>query len=177
MDAELAGPARTTACPCGRSTVPTRAVFSSEATAAERRVSGRVRAQGYRDPGGVSVDPMARHGADPSVSGLIGPEVRLGRASARKSEVCRCGTRLPAGSPCLVILNPPSSIEYLLSPRSFCSLRCARAFLLERLAEMEALSTPHAEKTISDLREAYLDLARALSDLRFDLTDPHPFVP
>jgi hypothetical protein len=120
---------------------------------------------------------MGKDESDPLASYVLGPDVRLGRVTTGVGETCRCGTRLLAGDERLKILNPPKSIEHLLSSRSFCSLPCVRAFLLEALAEMEALSSSNVDRTISDLREAYLDMSRAFSDLQFDLTDLRRYIP
>ncbi|HTT17139.1 MAG TPA: hypothetical protein VMH49_07290 [Thermoplasmata archaeon] len=44
--------------------------------------------------------------------------------------------------------------------------------MLEALAQLDGLSVPGAERTVTDLRATYLDLSRAFEEMRFDLTVP-----
>ncbi|HTP53466.1 MAG TPA: hypothetical protein VML94_00650 [Thermoplasmata archaeon] len=103
---------------------------------------------------------------------ILGPSVRLQEKAATGSGRCRCGTRLAGGSTVVVIVGSPESIEFLVGDRSFCSARCVRAYLLEELAAVESMATPHASQTISDLRGVFLDLSRTFAELYFDLTSP-----
>jgi len=105
-------------------------------------------------------------------SALLGPEVRIERIARRGRESCRCGRTIASGADRFVIARPPTSLLPLLDDRGFCSKPCVKAFLLESLAELEALAAPPMDRTLTDLRDTYLDLSRALSDLSFDLTDP-----
>ncbi len=102
----------------------------------------------------------------------LGSEVRVLKVAPFLAERCRCGARLVAGVERFVISDPPATVEYLVKSRAFCSLACVRAFLLEALSEMETLSSPAVEDTVSDLRDAYVDLTRTFDELRFELTNP-----
>ena len=102
----------------------------------------------------------------------IGPSVRLEQITRHVTDRCRCGARLREGMKQFVIVGAPESVRGLLSNRSFCSIGCVRAFLLESLAEIDSMTTPLSQATVTDLRDAYLDLSRAFAELRFDLTRP-----
>jgi hypothetical protein len=103
---------------------------------------------------------------------FLGQRVTIERVTPFLAEVCRCGTRLVAGVERFRISNPPPSIEYLVKGRGFCSLVCVRAFLLETLAEVDYLASPVSAQAVIDLRSAYLDLNRAISDLGFGVARP-----
>ena len=105
-------------------------------------------------------------------SALLGPEVRIETVARLGRESCRCGRTIASGAERFVIARPPSSLLPLLDERGFCSKQCVRAFMLETLSELETRAIPPIDRTVTDLRETYLDLSRALSDLSFDLTDP-----
>ena len=83
-----------------------------------------------------------------------GAPYRLVRGSARGSR-CRCGTTVGPGSSSFGFEKVPPSLEPILKDREFCSVPCARAFLLETLAMMEGSSPP---STLSDLEEVLASL-------------------
>ena len=79
--------------------------------------------------------------------------------------VCRCGTKLPMGSPCIEVLGLSSNLSAMFRGEAFCSPRCARAEFLEDLSVLDALDTPEAQEQVSDLREMYMHLVSAYSKL------------
>lgn len=104
--------------------------------------------------------------------GLPGPDVRLEKVRRATAATCRCGARIPPGAERIEVSGPPPSVDWLLEDRGFCSKGCVRAFMLEALAQLDGLSVPGAERTVTDLRATYLDLSRAFEEMRFDLTVP-----
>jgi len=108
---------------------------------------------------------MSKPDPDHWASVLLGPQVRIDKVSPFVAETCRCGSRLVAGVERFQVANPPPSIEYLLQGRGFCSLVCVRAFLLEALSEIDSFASPASSQVVIDLRGAYLDLNRTISDL------------
>jgi hypothetical protein len=115
---------------------------------------------------------MVKDEAGDLVAHLVGPRVRIEKVAPPVFDVCRCGARMFRGVPRFAVSNPPLTIRHLLNRRAFCSLRCVRAFLLESMAEIEPLDAPDAQLTLGTLREVYLDMARTVEELRFDLTNP-----
>ena len=91
---------------------------------------------------------------------------RLVQRSARGGR-CHCGTTVNPGEPSLGFEKVPRSLEPLLEDREFCSVLCARAFLMETLAMMEGSSSPSvlsdAEEVLASLR--YLDALTGLEAL------------
>jgi hypothetical protein len=110
---------------------------------------------------------MDRPSRETWASRLPRDPVRVERRPVRAAATCRCGTPIPVDSEGYCLVHAPTSIEYILGDRAFCSLHCVRAFLLETLAEMEGITLADAERTVVDLRETYMDLARAFADLAF----------
>lgn len=99
--------------------------------------------------------------APPSPPGVSssapGPE--LVERTAKHSSACRCGTRIPAGRQYLAIGGFAPSLRGIFDDQSFCSIGCVRAQILE------SIDTPAGESQVSDLREAYLQLASALAQM------------
>jgi hypothetical protein len=59
-------------------------------------------------------------------------------------------------------------LEEMFREQVFCSAPCVRAHCLEMLSVLDSLDTPSAERVVTDLREVYAHLARALSRIRAD---------
>jgi len=108
------------------------------------------------------VTPTGPAAADrPDVGG--GPHLLDARSAHGRS--CRCGLRIPAGSPFLEIGGLPGDLTSLFHQRAFCSQACVRAYFLETLSELEGLDTPFAETQVTDLRETYAELASVFAKL------------
>lgn len=63
---------------------------------------------------------------------------RLAARAAIGTERCPCGTPLSPGAPCYTLEGVPDLIASLVLGRSFCSLGCVRAFLLETLETFDS---------------------------------------
>lgn len=75
---------------------------------------------------------------------------------------CRCGTRVPSGGEVVEIAALPESLEGVFGGVVFCSAKCLRAFCLESLETLDALDTPDARETVSDLHELTMEVAMTL---------------
>ena len=82
---------------------------------------------------------------------------------AAGGERCGCGSVLAKGDSVYAVPGVPDLIGPLLAPRSFCSIVCARAFLLETLEFFEAGAirsmVSDADAVASTLRGIYLSTA------------------
>lgn len=88
---------------------------------------------------------------------------RLSPRSASGYERCPCGRHLAVGIPCFVFEEIPYSLRGWLGREEFCSVRCARLYLLELKETLEASAAP---SVLSDFEE----VNRAVSAL-FVLTE------
>ncbi len=95
---------------------------------------------------------------------------------AEREYGCRCGTPIPRTGEYLGVAGLPASLEALYRGVAFCSLACVRAGFLEDLSVLEAITTPDAERQVSDLREMHLRLSLAFREL-FDAPVPEVRVP
>lgn len=86
-------------------------------------------------------------------------------APAMYAQACRCGTKLPKGSPSLQLKSLPKALSKMFEGQSFCSFSCVRAEFLERLSIIEGLATPAAESMILDLGEMYAYLSSSFATL------------
>ncbi|MGA7860547.1 MAG: hypothetical protein WCB19_01650 [Thermoplasmata archaeon] len=59
----------------------------------------------------------------------------------------------------------PESAAELFRDRSFCSVRCLRAFSLESLETLDGLDTPEARDVVSDLHELYQAMAQTFAQI------------
>jgi hypothetical protein len=98
----------------------------------------------------------------------LAPELRIERRAGSRRQTCRCGRRLGPEVQRFEIIHEPVSLRSIVHEQAFCSVVCVRALLLEALSELEALSSPYADRTVIDLRQAYLDLRRAYAEMRSD---------
>jgi hypothetical protein len=96
---------------------------------------------------------------------------------SRSGEACTCGTRTPAGFERVALVHVPPSIHRLLMEQTFCSVRCARTFLLEALAKMECEPFPEAIRDVEDLRNAYLEVRRVAESIRVGPPSGGPDLP
>jgi hypothetical protein len=85
---------------------------------------------------------------------------RVVERPATSSAPCRCGRRLTAGTVCVGFDVPPDPIGYLLKKENFCSLECARAYLLETA---EVLDATAAGRTLTDYDALYFALRSLLT--------------
>jgi hypothetical protein len=85
----------------------------------------------------------------------------LGSETAASAQ-CRCGTRIPEGGAAFRISPLPLSLEAVFDSAAFCSPTCVRAFCLEALEMLDALDTPDAKATVSDLHELTMEVATML---------------
>lgn len=92
-----------------------------------------------------------------------GPRVR--ESPSPTSGICRCGTRVPAGVTGAEVQGLPPSVQELFTQRTFCSVKCVRAFCLESLEALDALDTPSSHSVVTDLHFVYQDLAVAFSKI------------
>jgi len=92
-------------------------------------------------------------------------ETRVVSWFSAREEVCRCGTRIPPGTPILGVADWHPTVARLLDGRPFCSVACVRAWFLESLSELDALDTRENEKLVLDLRSVFIDLALAFVEL------------
>ena len=83
------------------------------------------------------------------------------RVRARAESRCRCGSVIRAGAVAHRFGPVPGSLERLLSGREFCSVACARSFLLEARETLEASSPP---SHLSDLEEVLHSLRHQLAE-------------
>lgn len=92
------------------------------------------------------------------MSGLIEPHsfwertyrYRLSKEPASGYERCRCGTLLPVDIPCFRFDDLPETLRAWLGRQEFCSVRCARAVMLEL---RELLEVSVAPAVLSDFEE------------------------
>jgi hypothetical protein len=91
--------------------------------------------------------------------------VRVHEVPSPGPAVCRCGTHIPAGAPSLHVSNLPGSAEELFHERSFCTVRCLRAFCLETLETLDPLDTPEAQAVVSDLHALHQAVATAFAEI------------
>jgi len=92
------------------------------------------------------------------VGGLIEPHLfwersyryRLVQRPASGYERCRCGRALGVDIPCFGFEDCPETLRAWLGQREFCSVRCARAFMLELTELLEASVAP---SVLSDFEE------------------------
>jgi len=63
---------------------------------------------------------------------------RLASRVAIGTERCRCGTPLSPGSPAYTLEGVPDLVASLVLGRTFCSVGCVRAFLLETMETFES---------------------------------------
>lgn len=63
---------------------------------------------------------------------------------------CRCGTWIPEGVSCFHFAQPQGPVAALVSEHLFCSVVCARAYLLEAL---ELVQATKAVSVLQDLEE------------------------
>jgi hypothetical protein len=80
-------------------------------------------------------------------------EPPLVRVTTDRPIRCRCGTRVAAGGEVYSISTRRVLAWALLHDQRFCSARCARAHCLELLEQLDAVDTPAARATVSDLHE------------------------
>jgi len=59
----------------------------------------------------------------------------------------------------------PESAAELFRDRSFCSVRCLRAFCLESLETLDSLDTRQARDVVTDLHELYQAMAQAFAQI------------
>lgn len=83
---------------------------------------------------------------------------RLGEERHSTDAVCRCGTRIPAGRPCLGAHPSSPRLQPFFSNVVFCSLVCIRAFVRESLESLDGFSDRGNQEICSDLRELIADL-------------------
>lgn len=107
---------------------------------------------------------------------LLGPSPRVSTekapsapmvvdATSPNAQACRCGTKMPGGSPSLQLRSLPKAISGMFEKQSFCSFACIRAEFLERLSIIEGLATPTAESMVVDLGEMYAYLSSSFATL------------
>ena len=53
----------------------------------------------------------------------------------------------------------------IFEDRTFCSVKCIRAFCLESLEELDALDTVESEKIVTDLHQVYRGLAETFANI------------
>lgn len=82
------------------------------------------------------ITPIVFGGSRPALE--TGTQPRLVTRTAVGAERCRCGTPMAPGTHVYAFDRVPSEIASLLRHRSFCSVVCARAFVLETLETFEA---------------------------------------
>lgn len=78
--------------------------------------------------------------------------LRLRNRPATRGNRCRCGSRIPAGSPCLEFEGVPESLSSLLRDQAFCTPACVRAYLLEAMEVLEGAAAP---ELIGDVHSVY----------------------
>jgi len=92
-------------------------------------------------------------------------QVRIRTAPVKEPAVCRCGLRLAAGTHAVVLEDIPVSGRPIFENRTFCSVRCVRAFCLEALEALDALDTKESKALVSDIHEVYQALAEAFAKI------------
>lgn len=97
--------------------------------------------------------------------GGAGPRLQRGHVGAAGK--CRCGSVLELGQEDYEFVSAPDNVRAVVEDRPFCSITCARAFLLET---MEFLDRPAAASLLSDGRDAYWGLG-----LLFLIVEQHHF--
>ena len=98
---------------------------------------------------------------------------RLEARIAESIRVCRCGTRIARGGRYFGVGGLPGSLEELFHGEAFCSPTCVRACFLEDLSVLESITSPAADRQVSDLREVYIHLSSAFLKL-FDAAKVEP---
>lgn len=83
----------------------------------------------------------------------------------RETASCRCGSHLGAGDSGFEVLGVPSSGREIFDGRTFCSVRCIRAFCLESLEALDVLDTPRSRSVVTDLHDVYQGLAEAFAKI------------
>ena len=92
-------------------------------------------------------------------------ETRVVSWFSAQEQVCRCGRRIPPGTPILGVADWHPTVARILDGRPFCSVSCVRAWFLESLSELDALDTRENEELVTDLRSVFVDLALAFVEL------------
>jgi hypothetical protein len=87
------------------------------------------------------------------------------RRASREGRRCRCGTRLTSHDVEIVYGAPPANVRGLLHDFPFCSIACARTYLLEGIEFLDAFSDAKSRATCSDLREVMASLTEAVHSL------------
>lgn len=105
----------------------------------------------------------------------MAPRFDVAHEPTRDHARCPCGTVLDAGASGWVVRSNSPALASLLTSRSFCSLRCLRAFLLESMEAIDAIDIPQARTMVTDLPEAHAEIrliyARAVE---LGALGPHP---
>lgn len=91
-------------------------------------------------PGRSGGPPTPPPGETGHATQLGGRDLRpaLQPRTTLQDERCRCGTRLPSGSRAYVVVPVAPLLASLLEEQTFCGPGCARAFVLEALALLDA---------------------------------------
>jgi hypothetical protein len=90
---------------------------------------------------------------------------RIREVKVSESGVCQCGTRIGVETIALRVGDLPDSVVELFRNRSFCSVRCIRAYCLEALETLDSLETIESESIVLDLHAVVQALARAFAQI------------
>jgi len=96
---------------------------------------------------------------------IASPRPRVVERWSEGAQVCRCGTKLAARVPFLVVVDDHSVLSGMLDGHAFCSTLCVRAWFLESLDAFQQIDTPENERTVLDLRAAFAELASAFATI------------
>jgi hypothetical protein len=91
--------------------------------------------------------------------------IRVYETTSPDGAVCRCGSRIPPGGTVIRVERLPEPVAGLFAHRSFCSVRCLRAFSLETLETLDALDTTSSQELVSDLHAFHQAAAEAFGQI------------